>query len=74
MTGFAVSVEGRVRYLLVFREVTDRTTARFAVDGITADLRASLLASNAPASLTLETSAATVTFNSPRTYAWFELE
>jgi alpha-galactosidase len=68
--GFAISVDGKPAYLLLFREVTDRAATVVPVgDGEAWEL----LASNATVDWTLRDGAATVTFDRPRAYAFFKI-
>lgn len=73
LTGFSVACEGRVRYLLLFREVTDRTSARFEAPGLSAHTTARVLASNTSVTLAPEDGAINVTLADARGYAFVEL-
>ncbi len=72
ITGFLVAKQGTPTYLLVFREVTDRGTHRLSLP-LSGNETATLLASNAEASLTIREGEVELMLSKPRAYAFYQL-
>ena len=65
-TGFSVSSEGKVKYLLLFREVTEKENGIFALDIQKSDCE--ILATNANASVEISDGFVMATLDKPRAY------
>jgi len=74
LTGFAVKIDGKTQYVLLFREVTDRTGARFEIPDVTENSRLSVLASNTETSLMPENGAILASFSRERGYAFVKID
>ena len=71
LTGFAAETEKEL-HLILFREVTDRTS--FALDlGISTE-KATVIKSKSPTTLTKNGTSLTVEFSEPRSYVWVKIE
>ena len=71
MTGFLVTDRGEAKYLLLFREVTDRTSAVLSAPVKAA--RAEILATNTDASVEILDGAVRVEFKDPRSYVFVKI-
>ena len=72
MTGFLVSDKREARYLLLFREVTDRTSAILSAPVKAA--KAEILATNTDASVELLDGAVRVELGEPRSYVLVRIQ
>lgn len=71
-TGFTVSDDGKVKYLLLFREVTEKDSGTFILDVDKSDCE--VLATNADAKVEIGNGVVTATFNKPRAYALVKIK
>ncbi len=71
-TGFCASVEGSPRYLLLFREVTEKDSA--VLTAPVCGEKAEVLCSNTETSVTVEDNALRVTLKDPRGYVFVKLQ
>ncbi|MBQ9132447.1 MAG: alpha-galactosidase [Clostridia bacterium] len=70
-TGFLVSQNGTPSYLLLFREMTDRSIGKFELP--VSNMQAELLYSNGDVTLSVDGDTLTATYAQPRTYAFIKL-
>ena len=73
-TGFACRDGGKTKYLLVFREVTDRASYRFDVADICPSSNVRVLASNGQVCADAEDGSVHVTFDGERSYALLQID
>lgn len=74
LTGFAVKNNEKTQYVLLFREVTDRTGARFAIPDVTESSRLTVLASNTSVTLAPENGSIYADFSSERGYVFAKID
>ncbi len=70
--GFTASVDGRVKYVLMFREVTDKDTAM--IEASVTEGEVEILASNAEAEIKLFNGALQVRLSKPRAYVFARIQ